>query len=39
MLMLADVRENTRLLTLLLEPPESTLEGLAVLYANPWQIE
>jgi hypothetical protein len=34
MLMLAQVRKNASLLALLLEAPESTLEGLALLYPN-----
>ena len=37
MLMLANIRKNARLLTLLLEAPKSALEGLAILDANPRQ--
>ena len=37
MLMLAEIREDSRLLTLLLEATQRTLEGLVVLDPNAWQ--
>jgi hypothetical protein len=37
MLMLPDIRQDARFLTLLLEAPKSAFEGLAFLDANPRQ--